>query len=64
MSDSCPNCRQPFATVDTKVVGESRVRYMGCRRCGTKGDKVIIPLRFAPIRLVGFALGKRKAITS
>lgn len=56
----CPKCRRPFATIDTKVVGKSRIRYMGCRKCGTKGGKVIIPLEYAPIRLVGFALHLRK----
>lgn len=58
----CPKCRKPFATIDTKVRGETRVRYMGCRECGTKGEKVCVPLKYAPIRLVGFALFKRQAV--
>jgi len=61
MSERCPRCKKPFATIDTKVIGEYRHRYLGCRKCKTKPEdnKRVIPLRFAPIRLVGFALSKR-----
>lgn len=57
----CPQCKKPFATIDTKVVGDNRIRYSGCRKCKTKPEdnKTVIPLCFAPIRLVGFALSKR-----
>lgn len=54
----CP-CGNRFVTIDTKIRGDLRIRYLGCRRCGTKHGKLVIPLRYAPVRQVGFALAKR-----
>lgn len=61
MTNKCPHCNKPFSTIDTKVRGSSRIRYIGCRACKTRPDsnKVVIPLQYAPVRLVGFALAKR-----
>jgi len=52
--DPCPECHTGrIQVVNSKVVGESRVQYTGCRRCGFRPvfNKVIIPLQFAPRRV-------------
>lgn len=52
MTERCPKCGKPFATLNTQVKGETRVRYVGCRECKVRPDenKVFIPLQFAPKR--------------
>ena len=49
----CPDCKQlTVQVVNSKVVGESRIRYYGCDACGKRPDdnKRIVPLEFAPQR--------------
>ena len=48
--NTCPQCGKPFVTVDTKTDEEYRYRYQGCRACGEKGGKKVIPLQYAPKR--------------
>ena len=44
--DACPKCAGIIITVNTKVHGNRRVRYLGCRRCGYRParNKVILQL--------------------
>lgn len=55
--DRCPmpECEGRITTYSTRVVGEVRVRYIGCNTCTYKplGNKLIIPLRYAPRRAAG-----------
>ncbi len=32
--DTCPQCGDRLQVINTRVVGEHRVRYVGCRTCG------------------------------
>lgn len=52
--DRCrmPGCGGKLKTYSTRVVADVRVRYLECDECGYKplGNKLIIPLRFAPPR--------------
>lgn len=53
--DECPNpkCTGGVLTVvQTSVEGDSRLRYLGCRKCGQRPDdnKIIVPARYAPPR--------------
>lgn len=52
--DKCQRCGHYYVVVDTDVRGDNRIRYLGCRKCGHKPEhnKVIVPLRYAPLRLV------------
>lgn len=46
----CPRCGGHIQVVNTKIVGENRLRYLGCRKCGYRPpqNKLIIPLEYAP----------------
>ena len=51
----CPQCGGRFGVVNTKIVGENRVRYFGCKEFETCGfrpedNKEIVPLVQAPRR--------------
>lgn len=52
MERRCPNCGKTFATLNTRVVGDTRIRYVGCRECKVrpKDNKVYVPLQYAPRR--------------
>ena len=44
--DPCP-CGHYLIVVNSKLVGDTRVQYVGCRRCGYRpvGNKVVVPLK-------------------
>lgn len=49
----CPHCLKPAVqVVNSKVAGQSRIRYYGCGECGKRppDNKRIVPLEFAPQR--------------
>ena len=49
--DPCPACKASLLQViNTRVVGEFRRRYIGCRKCGYRpADNVfLVPIEFAP----------------
>lgn len=52
--DRCPmpGCDGRLRTYSSKVVADVRVRYLACKVCRWKplGNKLIIPLRYAPRR--------------
>ena len=52
MSNVCEKCGARLQVVNTKIIGESRVRYYGCRDCGFRppGNKHVLPLRYSPPR--------------
>jgi ATP-dependent Clp protease protease subunit len=50
LAKHCPKCGKPKKVIDTKVRGDFRVRYLGCRECHCERDKVIVPIRYAPRR--------------
>ncbi len=49
----CPNCDGRLQVVNTKIVSDTRVRYLGCRKCGyrPKRNCRCVPLAFAPRRV-------------
>jgi C4-type Zn-finger protein len=51
-ADRCPICGGHMQVVNTKIVGNSRIRYYGCRACGFRpaDNKVTVPIQFAPPR--------------
>jgi len=51
--DDCTKCDGRLIVVNTFVVGDERIRYLGCRQCGyrPKNNCQRIPLRFAPKKL-------------
>jgi len=50
--DPCPRCGAPVQVTTTRIVGDFRVRYLGCRRCGhSTGDKLLVPIAYAPRRV-------------
>jgi hypothetical protein len=53
MTGACPQCGGVIQVVNTVIVGESRVRYYGCRQCGFRpeANKQTVPLCYAPRRL-------------
>ena len=53
MSGPCPRCGGVVQVVNTLVVGESRIRYYGCRQCRYRppGNKQTVPLLYAPRRV-------------
>lgn len=51
--DPCPKCESgKLIVVDTKVDGNYRLRYLGCRTCGHRPEdnKMVIPVQYAPPR--------------
>jgi hypothetical protein len=52
MNDACPRCGSILQVVNSKVVGDTRVRYIGCRRCGFRpeNNKTLVPAIYAPYR--------------
>lgn len=53
--DQCPNpqCHGGvLVIVQTRVDGEWRNRYLGCRKCGHRPDdnKIVVPAKYAPPR--------------
>jgi hypothetical protein len=47
-----PGCEGRLRTYSSKVVADVRVRYLACKVCRWKplGNKLVIPLRYAPRR--------------
>ena len=48
---TCPTCGKRIVVTHTAPIGESRRRYYGCRSCGYRAGKTIIPLEYAPRRV-------------
>lgn len=50
--DPCLKCSGRLQVVNTKVAGDSRIRYLGCRACGHRpaDNIIVIPLEYAPPR--------------
>lgn len=49
----CPNCGGKIGVTTSRIVGNSRERFIGCREfCGCKeiNRKVVVPLSLAPRR--------------
>lgn len=48
--DQCPRCDGRLQVVCTRVEGDYRYRWIGCRSCGFRPEdnKRVIPLEFAP----------------
>lgn len=53
MLERCPKCNSVVQVVNTRIVGGSRIRYIGCRGCGYRPphNKRIVPLIYAPARV-------------
>ena len=51
--DTCPKCAGLFAVLNTRIRGETRVRFVGCKSCGYRppANKIVIPLGHAPPQL-------------
>lgn len=48
---NCPECGKAFATVNTLIKGDTRVRYYGCRKCKKRDiAPKTVPLQYAPRR--------------
>lgn len=51
--DKCPNCKRGvIGVLNSKIHGDNRYRYLGCRACNFQPtpNKLIVPLAFAPAR--------------
>lgn len=48
----CAHCGDVLVVVNSKIQGEFRIRFYGCRRCGHRPDenKQVVPLEYAPPR--------------
>ncbi|MDE2022397.1 MAG: hypothetical protein KGI71_05815 [Patescibacteria group bacterium] len=48
--DACPKCKGVLQVVNTRVIGATRRRYIGCRGCGFRPDQPpqTLPLAEAP----------------
>ena len=53
MTGPCPRCGAILGVVNTRIIGQTRVRYIGCHGCGFRpeGNKMVIPLVYAPPRV-------------
>ena len=53
--DPCERCGGRVQVVNTRVRGEHRIQYLGCRACGWRpaANKLVIPLRFFEVRATG-----------
>lgn len=53
--DPCEECGSPIQVVDSDIreAEGRRVRYLGCRTCGTRPahNKIVVPLESAPPRI-------------
>jgi formate dehydrogenase maturation protein FdhE len=48
----CPKCGADIGVTSTRISGENRVRYLGCKGCRCKElkSKQVVPLKYAPPR--------------
>lgn len=51
--DKCHQCDGRLQVVNTVVIGQTRKRYLGCRRCGwrPRENVVTLPLVYSPARV-------------
>jgi len=40
--DPCPDCAGRLIVIDSRAVGDRRVRRIGCRTCGHRADRKLI----------------------
>lgn len=57
MTRVCSQCGAMLQVLNTKIVGDSRIRYYGCRSCGFRPpkNKRIVPLEYAPPRVAAIS---------
>jgi len=49
---NCPKCGALLQVVNSRIIGVTRVRYIGCRKCGFRPphNRRLVPAIYAPAR--------------
>lgn len=62
IGSDCPQCGGVIRVLNSLILGESRVRYLGCGECGWRpeANKQVVPLEHAPRR--AFRINRRRSV--